>query len=274
MGTKTDMTWEQAVCWLRDQPHSEDLVRACYYDDPLLAAAQRFLASTEWHAVRRLMPATRGTALDIGAGRGISSYALAKDGWSVTSLEPDGSDIVGAGAIRALQQSENLPITVVENWGETLPFPDASFDLVYGRQVLHHAYDLQALCREAGRVLKPGGMFMALREHVISKPGDVDVFRANHPLHRLYGGESAFLLSQYRGAIAGGGITLDHVFNPYESDINLFPTTMEHVKARIASRLKMPVQRLIPNAVLSLLGAVSRNPGRLYSFVGHKGAHG
>ena len=169
-------SWEEAVLWLRTQPDQQQLVR-CFYDDPLLDAAARYYASTEWIAVRGLLKGNRGMALDLGAGRGISSYALARDGWKVSALEPDPSEVVGAGAIRSLARDAKLDIGVEqENWGESLPYPDATFDLVYGRQVLHHARDLHQLCREAARVLKPGGTFVATREHVISRAEDLRIF--------------------------------------------------------------------------------------------------
>ena len=85
-----------------------------------------------------------------------SSYALAKDGWRVTALEPDKSEVVGAGAIQYLGRATGTNIQVVTNWGEELPFASSEFDLVYCRAVLHHARDLQKLCREAARVLVAG----------------------------------------------------------------------------------------------------------------------
>ena len=137
------LSWEQAVQWLRDKPDQQDLVRACYYDDPLPAAAERFWQSLEWKSITALLPpAQGGFALDLGAGRGISSYALAKEGWKVSALEPDPSTLVGSGAIRSLAHDSGLPIEVVTEFSEKLPFEDNSFELVNCRQVLHHARDL------------------------------------------------------------------------------------------------------------------------------------
>ena len=92
------MTWEQAVQWLREQPDMQGLVRACYFDDPLAQAAERFRAGPEWQGMRRLLPRP-GKALDIGAGRGVVAYALAKEGWQSVALEPDDSALVGAQAM-------------------------------------------------------------------------------------------------------------------------------------------------------------------------------
>jgi SAM-dependent methyltransferase len=246
------------------------LVKACFYDDPLLAAAERFYASTEWQAVQELIAPARGKALDIGAGRGISAFALAKDGWDTTALEPDPSAVVGAGAIRTLAAEGHLRIDVVETWGETLPFESASFDLVYVRQVLHHAYDLHQLCSEIGRVLKPRGMMIASREHVLSRRQDLDEFLRLHPLHSLYGGENAFLLEEYVSAIEAAGIRLIKVFNPLESEMNLYPETRASIKVKIARKLWLPSPLLVPDALLSFKGRFMSAPGRLYTFWGRK----
>jgi SAM-dependent methyltransferase len=262
-------SWEEAVAWLRSQPDQADLIRACFYDDPLREAAERYYNSTEWQAVRLLLPRASGLALDLGAGRGISSYALARDDWQVCALEPDPSHLVGAGAIRSLALEANLEIQVEQKWGESLPYPDAMFDLVHGRQVLHHARDLKQLCSEAARVLKPGGMFVATREHVLSKKEDLATFLAAHPLQKLYGGEHAYLLDEYREAILSSGIKLIKVLNPYQSDINMYPDTVSKLKERLAGKLSCPAN-MFPDVLLSMLGAFNNTPGRLYTFVGRK----
>jgi SAM-dependent methyltransferase len=264
------MSWEQAVMWLKEQRGSQELVRSCFYDDPLIEAAERYYRSTEWRAVQSLVGAPRGRALDLGSGRGISAFALARDGWNAVALEPDGSKEVGAGAIRRLAKEGAVNIEVVEEWGESLPFESNSFELVHCRQVLHHARDLRQLCREVGRVLKPGGMVIATREHVLSRREDLPVFLKNHPLHYLYGGENAYLLSDYKGALEDAGLRLTSILNSLQSDINTFPETRESVRNRFARKLRLPYAKMIPLFVLSWRGKLINTPGRSYTFVGLK----
>ena len=272
MSSVDAVSWEDAVRRLREEPGKRELVEACFYDDPLLRAAERFHRSSEWAAVRKLLGPARGTALDVGAGRGIASYALARDGWAVSALEPDPSELVGAGAIRTLAREAGLSIDVAQTWGEQLPFDDGAFALVYCRQVLHHARDLPQLCREIARVLRPGGVLLAAREHVISQPADLQAFLDAHPLHRLYGGEHACTVAEYRGAITAAGLLVEEVLNPYASDINLYPETMAGRKRQWAARLKLPgaAAGLIPDAALAWAGQRARAPGRLYSFLARK----
>ena len=263
-------SWEDAVLWLRNQDDQLQLVRACFYDDPLFDAAKRYASSIEWHALRRYLPVMRGHALDLGAGRGIASYALANEGWFVTAVEPNLSNVVGAGAIRQLAQESGLPIEVVAQHGEDLPFEDRRFDLTHCRAVLHHARDLSLLCQEIARVLKPGGILIATREHVISRKEDLNMFLKTHPLHRLYGGEHAYLLAEYRSAIERAGFKILNVLNPYASDINLFPDSRAEMKQRIAKRFYLPSSALVPGVLLDWLGSRSSQPGRHYSFVAQK----
>jgi len=266
------VSWEDAVVWLKAQPDRLDLVRSCYYDDPLLEAAQRYHESSEWLAIRKLLrEVSRGRVLDVGAGRGISSYALARDGWQVTALEPDASNLVGAGAIRQLAVDARLEITVVEEECERLPFEDEAFQLVFIRQALHHANDLCRFCREAARVLKPGGFFLAVREHVISRQSDLDAFLDSHPLHGLYGGENAYLLRDYLTAFTAAGLTMAEVLAPYDSDINLFPESREQLKQRAERKLRVRLPDFVfEKVMLPLLNFRDHTPGRLYSFMGVK----
>jgi len=280
---KDNVTWEEAVLWLRAQPEQQELVRACYYDDPLIEAAVRYEASEEWQATLNILPSEKGRALDLGAGRGISSYALAHAGWQVDALEPDPSSVVGQGAIKQLAGEANLPIKVVDGFAESIPVENAVYDLVYGRQVMHHARNLELMCKESARVLKPGGLFIATREHVISNKEDLHVFLNNHPLHHLYGGENAFLLKEYLISLKTSGLQVVKVFLPFDTPVNYFPFSQFEVIQAIQS----PLIKRVGNASAKKIagndwdGSLNRllrfianwrnnSPGRLYSFVTQK----
>jgi 2-polyprenyl-3-methyl-5-hydroxy-6-metoxy-1,4-benzoquinol methylase len=275
------LTWEQAVAWLRAQPKQQDLVEACYYDLPIINAAQRFEQSEEWLAVKKLLASCLpGKVLDIGAGNGVSSFSFAKAGCAVTAIEPDLSSTVGLEAIKTLTESHNLNIQAIQAQGEAIPFPNDTFDIVYGRQVLHHARNLKQLCVEASRVLKPGGIFIATREHVISSEKDLSLFLENHPLHALYGGENAFLLRDYCQGIKETGLQFKLILGPYDSEINYAPTTSSQNRALIQKKLDRFIGKSASNILIrsstfyQMINQIRSwqcgTPGRLYSFLATK----
>jgi 2-polyprenyl-3-methyl-5-hydroxy-6-metoxy-1,4-benzoquinol methylase len=275
------LTWEQAVAWLRAQPKQQDLVEACYYDLPIINAAQRFEQSEEWLAVKKLLASCLpGKVLDIGAGNGVSSFSFAKAGCAVTAIEPDLSSTVGLEAIKTLTESHNLNIQAIQAQGEAIPFPNDTFDIVYGRQVLHHARNLKQLCVEASRVLKPGGIFIATREHVISSEKDLSLFLENHALHALYGGENAFLLRDYCQGIKETGLQFKLILGPYDSEINYAPTTSSQNRALIQKKLDRFIGKSASNILIrsstfyQMINQIRSwqcgTPGRLYSFLATK----
>lgn len=278
----SDYTWEEAVAWLRQQPEWQTLVRDAYFDDPLDEAAERYWRSEEWCEIRQLLPAGATRALDIGAGRGIASFSLARENLVVTALEPDPSSLVGAGAIRSLAQNTNLPIDIVDGTAENLPFDDNHFDLVFSRSVLHHTANLSLACKEFQRVLKPNGRLIAVREHVISKLDDKEKFLEQHPLHYLYGGEDAFLLQDYSDNLTAAGLKMLRVIKPLESSINFSPYTEMQLRIEIANRLSNSVPNLrglaerilttdsLWSIIRPILDHLDNRPGRLYSFVCQK----
>jgi SAM-dependent methyltransferase len=268
-------TWEDAVRSLVGDPTQRELVEACYFDLPLAGAARRYAASPEWAAMRQVIGAPGGVALDIGAGNGIVSYALAQEGWTVIAVEPDPSALVGAGAIRALATEVGVGIEVRQGFGEQLPVADSEAKLVIARQVLHHARDLAAFAREIARVLAPGGRFVSTRDHVISGPEQLQPFLNSHPLHRHYGGENAFTRVQYIAALKGAGLSIEREIGSLESVINYAPYTPETLAAEIVRRLgplggpagvvlRLP---LLLGPMLRLISAIDRRPGRLVSFI-------
>ncbi len=277
MSDKQFKTWEEAVSWLVSQPEQQELVRASYYDNPLKSAAERYWKSEEWEAIKEFLPQHRGVALDVGAGNGIASYALAREGWQVKALEPYTSELVGVGAIKKLVQENQLSIEVVQEFGEQLPFTDNAFDLVFARQVLHHAQNLKQFCNEIYRVLKPGGIFIAVREHVISSQRDLPRFLDSHPLHKLYGGENAYLLREYIKAMRVAGFKVDKVIASFDSVINYAPFTEKSLKDELKKKLNtIPGGKILARLLLSagffqhslkLFSKIDHRPGRLFSFI-------
>ncbi len=94
--------------------------------------------------------------LEIGSGFGTFASYASKQGLKVYGIEPSASRIDISQGLFHLNSTENISI---ENTpGETLPFPDDFFDVIYSSNVLEHVHDPQAVLEEAVRVLKPGGI--------------------------------------------------------------------------------------------------------------------
>lgn len=95
-------------------------------------------------------------ALEIGAGTGYFGLNLLRAGtigrYVASDISPGMLDALDASAGRL-----GLPVEAVCCESASLPFPDNSFDLVFGHAVLHHLPDLGASLREFRRVLRPGG---------------------------------------------------------------------------------------------------------------------
>ena len=95
-------------------------------------------------------------ALEVGAGTGYFTLNLMRAGViehaTCTDISPGMLATLSANAERL-----GLAVETVSADAERLPFPDGSFDLVFGHAVLHHIPDLAAAFGEFARVLAPGG---------------------------------------------------------------------------------------------------------------------
>jgi ubiquinone/menaquinone biosynthesis C-methylase UbiE len=97
-----------------------------------------------------------GDALEIGAGTGYFSLNLLQAG----TIERATATDISPGMLAALEENAarlGLEVRTAAAEAETLPFPDESFDLVFGHAVLHHIPDLAQAFSEFARVLRPGG---------------------------------------------------------------------------------------------------------------------
>jgi SAM-dependent methyltransferase len=272
-------SWEEAIEILRRDSNHRDLIFNSYLTADLSENCRRFYASKEFAAVLALLNTAAPGAtkvLDIPGGNGIAAYAFAMAGFAVTTVEPNPSNTVGRGAIAAVLRDAVLTADIVEAFGECLPFPANYFDIVYVRQGLHHAADLRRMLTELSRVLRPGGVFLACREHVVDDYGaSLQSFLDTQVDHQLYGGEHAFTLADYRAAIEKAGLVRVSELDPLDSIINLFPSSPELLRQSLLdSRPGRLLSLVLPKSVVARIGLWwvkrSKPPGRLYSFLALK----
>ena len=101
-------------------------------------------------------PPRFASALEIGAGTGYFTLNLVLEGLIGQAVATD----ISHGMLEELSRSARslgVEVRTVRTEAERLPFPDESFDLVFGHAVLHHLPDLEASFSEFQRVLRPGG---------------------------------------------------------------------------------------------------------------------
>jgi ubiquinone/menaquinone biosynthesis C-methylase UbiE len=112
-----------------------------------------------------ILQPVRGEILEIGIGTGVNLSYYPENIKVLTGLEP--SDAMRPRA----QQRANATERTVEwhrGWGEQLPFEEGRFDTVVIADVLCTVDNVDALLREAYRVLKPGGRLHFL-EHGLAR---------------------------------------------------------------------------------------------------------
>jgi SAM-dependent methyltransferase len=110
-----------------------------------------------------------GRGLEIGAGTGYFSLNLLQAG----VLEEATCTDISPGMVATLTANARrlgLEVRAARADAESLPFADASFDLVFGHAVLHHLPDLERAFAELHRVLRPGGRLLFAGEP--SRVGD------------------------------------------------------------------------------------------------------
>jgi ubiquinone/menaquinone biosynthesis C-methylase UbiE len=102
------------------------------------------------------LPGPFAKGLEIGAGTGYFGLNLVRagmvGGYTATDISP--------GMLEVLSRTADvlgMPVETACCEASALPFPDDSFDIVFGHAVLHHLPDLEGSFAEFLRVLRPGG---------------------------------------------------------------------------------------------------------------------
>jgi SAM-dependent methyltransferase len=97
----------------------------------------------------------RMKVLDLGAGTGRQSAQIHSLGYEVIAVDLPNS---------AYALDRVYPVLDCD--GYSLPFPNASFDLVFSSNVLEHVLDLRGILNEVRRVLSPDGLTI----HILPTP--------------------------------------------------------------------------------------------------------
>ena len=111
-----------------------------------------------------------GDALEIGAGTGYFSLNLLQAGVIERATATD----ISPGMLTTLSENARrlgVEVKTAATEAESLPFPDESFDLVFGHAILHHIPDLGRAFAEFHRVLRPRGTLVFCGEP--SRYGDL-----------------------------------------------------------------------------------------------------
>ncbi|BBY32944.1 SAM-dependent methyltransferase [Mycolicibacter minnesotensis] len=111
---------------------------------------------------RTAMSAATGRLLMIGLGPGADLMFLPAAVTTVAAVEPEPAMRRMA---TALARRRGIAVDIVDAVGESIPFPDNSFDSVHVGLVLCSVDDVAATLGEIRRVLAPGGRLVVL-EHV------------------------------------------------------------------------------------------------------------
>ena len=145
-------------------------------------------------------------ALDLGAGGGHVSYALARHAGRVIATDLS-SEMLAAVAQTARERGLSN-IETAEAPAERLPFEDGMFDLVASRYSAHHWRDFDAGLREARRALKRGGS-AAFVDACSPGPALLDTHLQAIELLRDHSHVRNYTCAQWLDALARSGFALE-----------------------------------------------------------------
>ncbi len=180
---------------------------------------------TRLDVLKRHHPLCGERLLEIGCGNGDYSAALRGNFGLVVA-----TDLLWA----ELPLAKSQCLDVVQTSASALPFPAETFDVVLAVEVLEHVASVEDVCRDIGRVLRPGGVFCftspnrwfpfethGVRMHGSYRPGrHFPGLPYLPPLHRRISYARNFKAKDLRSLLTGLGFVetaTDYVPLPFDS---------------------------------------------------------
>ena len=154
--------WNAAPCGTRDLPRED---RAAFFK---ALEAERYQLEPYIRDFARFDRGRGMRVLEVGIGAGTDFVNWVRAGAVATGIDLTERAVE---LTRERLDLEGLSAEVRVADAEALPFPDASFDIVYSYGVLHHTPDTARAVREIHRVLKPGGIALVMLHHLHSWVG-------------------------------------------------------------------------------------------------------
>ena len=154
--------------------------------------------------VELVQPQQDWQVLDIATGAGHTAFAFAPLVASVTATDitPEMLEVAAQGAAeRSLANFHTESANA-----SSLPFADASFNLVTCRIAAHHFPDIARFLQETARVLHPNGVF-ALVDNTVPDGSAGDIINAFEKL-RDPSHERCLSLTEWQHALAAAGFTV------------------------------------------------------------------
>jgi SAM-dependent methyltransferase len=190
------------------------------------------------YLARRFGLTFRGRVLELGAGAGWLSAALSRLPAVVEVIATDvTSKRLKHEAPAVFQRMGAIESKIIRMPGDPhrLDFPDNHFDFVVCTAVLNRTANVVGVLREAKRVLKPGGRFVAVREPVQPR-----LFKASEKP----AGRELYSLADYERFFAAAGLP------------------MESKRVNLASGMKYFFNEMLNGVTHGRYALVARKPGR------------
>jgi ubiquinone/menaquinone biosynthesis C-methylase UbiE len=115
--------------------------------------------------------------LDLGGGTGVTTTVFGDGARERVVLEPNEKRILQG-------RKAHAPVTFVVGVAEAVPYEEGRFDRVVSLMSFHHFSDGPKACREAARVLAPGGRFVVYDLDRSPSPARLAAFWVMRVRHR------------------------------------------------------------------------------------------